>query len=70
MRVEKLCRKCSTVKPTEQFYPRKIAKDGRASICISCLQKYARERYRDNPERMIARKKFLTFKRVLDESAS
>ena len=45
----KLCKRCSTTKPIDNFYIRKRGRDLRHSICKECTKKIVTEKYRENP---------------------
>lgn len=42
----KLCPRCDTVKPLEEFPPAKRGKHGRYAYCLPCKREYAREKRR------------------------
>lgn len=48
---QKLCTQCKKIKPLDQFYRRKRAKDGRTSECKECRNAAAKQWKIDNPER-------------------
>jgi hypothetical protein len=48
---QKCCTKCKTIKPLDQFYRRKRAKDGRTSECAECRNAAVKQWRIDNPER-------------------
>ena len=56
---EKMCRKCRTRLPLEDFYADKGGKDGRLNACKRCLRRIQKQRYRENAggyrDRMLAR---------------
>jgi hypothetical protein len=70
--IEKVCHKCFTLKPMDDFYAHPNASDGRDNSCKECrkalvtanrlakagyYQAYDRKRYRDEPKRKVAARK-------------
>ncbi|UPZ27619.1 HNH endonuclease [Streptomyces sp. LRE541] len=53
--MEKLCRKCDTVKPINQFRKDKHKKSGHGSYCKRCSSEMAKSWQRRNPEKRKAR---------------
>lgn len=53
--MEKLCRKCDTIKPVEQFRTDKHKKSGYGSCCKPCSSAAAKSWQRRNPEKRKAR---------------
>jgi len=53
--VEKLCKRCDTVKPIEQFRKDKRKKSGHGSYCKPCSSDIAKAWQRNNPEKRKAR---------------
>jgi 5-methylcytosine-specific restriction endonuclease McrA len=58
----KLCKKCGSEKPLNEFYKDSSKKDGRRSHCIACLKssynpEYAKKRYQKNKDHVRARVK-------------
>ena len=48
--MDKICNQCKTAKPVEQFYKRKVSKDGYQPHCKSC-DGLIRKKYVNRPER-------------------
>ncbi len=48
---EKLCSRCNTVKPAEQFCKNRCRSDGLDSMCMECKSKYNKERYENNKKK-------------------
>ena len=61
--IEKLCRRCNTVKPASMFSVRKKTKDGLQSECKSCIS----DRYKENRDAIRERQKE-TWQRYADEN--
>lgn len=49
----KLCKKCDTVKPTDEFYKNKRSKDGLQIYCKECHRSSRRDYYRQNKEKIL-----------------
>lgn len=43
--MEKRCKKCGAVKPLEEFYASRGARDGRRPECKACLNAVRKKRY-------------------------
>jgi hypothetical protein len=50
----KLCRKCDTTKPLDDFHRDKRSRSGRTTYCKGCQVAKSRQWYADNPERAAA----------------
>lgn len=46
--IEKLCSRCNTVKPAEQFCRNRCRSDGLDSMCAICKSEYNKNRYKQN----------------------
>ena len=49
----KTCTRCKTVKPLDDFYVNRKAKDGRQSQCRPCTKAYGAKWYAENRERLL-----------------
>lgn len=45
----KLCTKCDTYRPIDQFHKNKVSKDGRHNYCKACRIAYQKEWHKNNP---------------------